>query len=340
MAKIAIIVLNWNGWRDTNPCLESLLKLENEDLHVYVCDNASSDESIDRIRAWVENDIAQVNNLRREAGGSEFTVRDLFDLTPAGGEGKLPPVLGTNSLTLLQTGRNGGYAFGNNVGMRLALNDDCEYFWIINNDTEVEPDALTWLHRRIVENPDIGICGSTLVYAGQRDRIQALGGAKFLPMKGRSYALGGFTLHKDPIDADAIETEISFVNGASMFVSRDFLTQVGLMKEEYFLYWEEIEWSMRARGRFRLGYAPKSVVYHKVGASIGTKDEGESSPLSDYYMHRNQIWFCWQYSKISLPFVVFNIARSALRYLRAGKPARAVNLTRALLSRPYVRLRA
>lgn len=340
MAKIAIIVLNWNGWRDTNPCLESLLKLENGDLHIYVCDNASSDESISRIRTWVENDMAQVNNLRREAGGGEFMVRDLFDLTPAGGEGKPPPVLGTNSLTLLQTGRNGGYAFGNNVGMRLALDDGCEYFWIINNDTEVEPDSLTWLHRRIVEDPGIGICGSTLVYAGQRDRIQTLGGAKFLPLKGRSYALGGFALRDNPIDADAIETAISFVNGASMFVSRDFLTQVGLMKEEYFLYWEEIEWSMRARGRFKLGYAPKSIVYHKVGASIGTKDEGESSPLSDYYMHRNQVWFCWQYSRISLPFVVFNIARSALRYLRAGKSARAVNLMRALLSRPYVKLKA
>jgi GT2 family glycosyltransferase len=126
------------------------------------------------------------------------------------------------------------------------------------------------------------------------------------------------------------------VNGASMFVSRAFLTEVGLMKEDYFLYWEEIEWAMRADGRFKLGYAPKSIVYHKVGASIGTKDEGESSPISDYYMHRNQIWFCWEYSKISLPFVIFTVARAAVRYLRAGKRPRAAILMRALLNRPYV----
>lgn len=340
MKKFAIIVLNWNGWRDTSACIESLLAVENEDIHLYLCDNASSDDSVARIREWLALNLERVSQLRRVAGKNGIELRDLFDQSPTPAPDTVAPITGKNSLTLLQTGRNGGYAFGNNVGIRQALHDGCDYFWVINNDTEVEPDSMTQLCRRMADDPKIGICGSTLVYAGQRDTVQAYGGAKFLPLKGRSYAIGGFARRDDAIDAAAVEADMSFVNGASMLVSRDYLQAVGLMKEDYFLYWEEIEWCVRGRGRFTLGYAPGSIVYHKVGASIGTKDKGEASPLSDYYMFRNQIWFCLEYSKISLPFVVFNLGRAALRYIAAGKAQRAVNLARAMFSFPYVALKA
>jgi hypothetical protein len=93
---------------------------------------------------------------------------------------------------------------------------------------------------------------------------------------------------------------------------------------------------MRAGRRFRLGYAERSVVYHKVGSSIGTSDVGESSPLSDYYMTRNQLKFCWQYSKISIPFVLLNIARSIGRYVARRKFFRAAILVRALAGLPYI----
>lgn len=337
MKKLAIIVLNWNGWHDTVACIESLFKLENDNLNIYVCDNASSNSSVAQIRGWSEKVFGQANRLRATSGNLEFELRDAFDEPQQGGTSALKPLSGSNSLTFLQTGKNGGYAFGNNVGLRQALADGCDYFWVINNDTEVEPDALTWLCRRMDDDPRIGICGSTLVYAGQRDTIQTWGGSKFMRMRGWAFALGAFAERSKPIDAEAIEADMSYVNGASMFVSRDFLQQVGLMREDYFLYWEEIEWAMRANGRFKLGYAPRSIVYHKVGASIGTNDaEGESSPLSEYYMIRNQVRFCAQYSKISLPFVIFDIGRNVMRSLKLRRRKRVVTLMRALFGLPFV----
>jgi GT2 family glycosyltransferase len=336
MSKLAIIVLNWNGWRDTNACIESLFALENENLHLYLCDNASSNDSVVRIREWLGLHLEPSNQKRLASGRTGFELRDLFDHSPAPDPAAVAQISAANSLTLLQTGRNGGYAFGNNVGLRQALNDDCDYFWVINNDTEVEPDALTWLCRRMAADPKVGICGSTLVYAGQRDTIQTWGGSAFKPLRGWAFALGAFKKRTDPIDAAAVEAEMTYVNGASMFVSRKFLEQVGLMKEDYFLYWEEIEWAKRARGRFVMGYAPQSIVYHKVGATIGTQDSGESSPLSDYYMIRNQVRFCLQYSRISLPFVVFDIGRNVVRSLRRKRPKRVATLLRALFGLPFV----
>lgn len=335
MTKLAVIVLNWNGWSDTNACIESLIGLENENLHIYVCDNASSDASVAQIRDWIGLSLERLNAQRTASGKSAFELRDLFDQSSADEMHGLSPIGATNSLTLLQTGRNGGYAFGNNVGMRRALKDGCEYFWVINNDTEVEPDALTWLVRRVEANPEIGLCGSTLVYAGQRDTIQTWGGSKFLPLKARSFALGGFKSRAEPIDAGYVEENMSFVNGAAMFVTKAFLEDVGLMREDYFLYWEEIEWCSRAKGRFKLGYADKSVVYHKVGASIGTKDGGGSSRFSDYYMFRNQLRFCLEHSKISVPFAVFDVVRAAVRSARVKDFPRSRTLLRALFNRSY-----
>ncbi len=334
--KTAVIVLNWNGWSDTNACIESLIGLENENLHIYVCDNASSDISVAQIRDWIRLSLERLNTQRIASGRSAFELRDLFDQPYSGDATNVPRAGGKNSLTLLQTGRNGGYAFGNNVGMRYALEDGCDYFWVINNDTEVEPDALTWLVERVESDPEIGLCGSTLVYAGQRDMVQTWGGSKFIPSRGWSAALGAYKHRRDPINGAAVEAELSYVNGASMFVRRKFLEHVGLMKEDYFLYWEEIEWAARSKGKFRLGYAPKSIVYHKVGASIGTKDGAEPSPLSDYYMVRNQVRFCARYSKISLPFILFSTSRNAWRYVKRNKTDRAIILAKAMVGLPFV----
>ena len=146
--------------------------------------------------------------------------------------------------------------------------------------------------------------------------------------------LGSGVPRSYPIDRAAVEAELSYVNGASMFVSRSFLERIGLMQEDYFLYWEEMDWAARAAGQFRLGYAPQSIVYHKVGASIGTSDFGDRSPLSDYYMARSRLKFCWRFSMRSIPFVTFDIARRAWRWQRRGQRDRALLLLRAIAGLP------
>ncbi|MDB5525903.1 MAG: glycosyltransferase family 2 protein [Rhizobium sp.] len=337
VSKVAIVLLNWNGWRDTNACLESLLDLQNDHIGIFVCDNASSDDSVAQIRSWAETGLAAANARRLAHGRQGF---DFLDLSALPSDGQAPsrlPEGGLDTITLIQTGRNGGFAAGNNVGIRHALAGDFDYFWLLNNDTEVEPDALTWLIRRMEEDPQVGMCGSTLIYHGQRDLIQNWGGASFIALKGRGIQLGERKKPSDPIDRSAVEAQLGYISGASMFVSRAFLEQVGLMQEDYFLYWEELDWATRARGLFKLGYAPKSVVYHKVGASIGTNDFGDRSPLSDYYMARGRVKFCSRFSKISLPFAIADISRDALRWGARGNWSRAGLLVRAIIGLPYVK---
>ncbi len=330
--SVAVVILNWNGWHDTIACLDSVSDLLTPNTSIFVIDNASSDDSVSRIRAWALDNLPSANERRAANGLTPFQFRDFTGPAP---DPDLPG--GPGYVTLIQAGRNAGYAAGNNVGLRLALEEGFDFFWILNNDTEVEPDAVDWLIRRMNEDPQIGICGSTLIYHGRRDLVQSLSGSGFSDFKGRGIALGMGQSSREPIDQQAVEAELRYVSGAAMFVSRAFLEQVGLMEESYFLYWEEMNWAARAKGRFRMGYAAKSVVYHKVGASIGTNDFGDRSPLSDYYMARNRLRFCARYSPVSLPFALFDIARSAARWTLRGKPERAVLLGRAIVGLPYVK---
>jgi len=147
-----------------------------------------------------------------------------------------------------------------------------------------------------------------------------------------------------PLDGAAVEQQLSCVVGAAMLVSRPFLEQVGLMREDYFLYYEEIDWATRAKGRFKLGYAPRSVVFHKEGASIGTTASG-GSPLSMFYLFRNRIRFTWRFHRPYLPVVLavalLDVAKmvwrrrwpqaaAALRgVLQLGQPGRPQPLTSA-----------
>jgi len=204
------------------------------------------------------------------------------------------------SLYLVQTGDNLGFAGGCNVGLRFALSRrDAEYVWILNNDTVVSAAALDELLESM-SDPQVGICGSTLVYYNQPDRVQALGGGTYNPWVGFAKSAGEFSRMPDAI-LDGRKPHIDYVHGASMLVSRAFLESVGLMTEEFFLYFEELDWACRAKGRFRLGYAPQSIVYHKEGATIGTGgDASGRSKLSDYYMVRNRFRINRKYFPLAL----------------------------------------
>ncbi|RYF35120.1 MAG: glycosyltransferase family 2 protein [Comamonadaceae bacterium] len=323
----AIVVLNWNGGADTVACLESLVALRASDFSIYVVDNDSRDDSLSHIRQWLA-----AYALRSDA---RFAFVDLASGSPDPRRPVAPEAVG--HITLVQAGRNGGYAAGNNVGLTLAMQAGFDYFWILNNDTEVDAGALTALRQRMADAPQIGICGSTLLYAHDRTRVQARGGAAFIALKGRGIPIDAFQTTADAFDVGAIEQRLRYVIGASMFVRREFIAKVGLMAEDYFLYWEEIDWATRGRPEFALGYAADSLVFHKVGASIGTSDSGASSPLSEFYMARGRLRYCLRYSRVSVPFVLFESARSILRWVAKADWPRAWSLARAVTGRPYVR---
>ena len=166
MSRVYIILVNWNGWRDTLECLESVFRNNYHSFRVVVCDNDSQDGSLGYIKAWADNKLdsfvppasklsylswppvakpvayAEYSREEAERGG------DFDDDTP---------------LTLIRNGGNLGFAGGNNVGLRYALaRGDFEYVWLLNNDTVVDPGALTRLVERMEQQPSVGMCGSTI----------------------------------------------------------------------------------------------------------------------------------------------------------------------------------
>ncbi len=237
------------------------------------------------------------------------------------------------TITVLQSGSNVGYAGGNNLGIRRALDQGADYIWLLNNDTVVDPEALSHLVQRMQQNPKIGMCGSTLLYYHQRDTVQVLGGATYNKWLGISSHLGmnePATLVHDSLE---VERQLAYIIGASLLVSRTFLETVGLMNEAYFLYFEEIDWATRAKGRFTLGYAAQSIVYHKEGASVGTTKLAMPKLKrlrSEYYSLRSRLLFTRSYFPEALPSVCLGIVLMAVTRATKGEWARVKNLGEAV----------
>ncbi len=317
--RVAVVILNWRRPDDTLACVASVAALDHPALDIIVCDNASGDGSYERIAAGLAERLPALNAARATSGFRPFTVAERepdTSVDPAGGP----------RLWLVQTGRNGGYAAGNNVGIRIALRDPATAFvWVLNNDTEVAPDALAHLLRRMAADPTIGLCGAVVRYQGRAAEVQSLGGGRFLPARARCEQLGEGRDAAAPVDAAAVEAELSYVNGAAVLARRSFLEQVGLMDEGYFLYWEELDWAtrMRRHGGFRLGLAAEATVYHQVGASTGSNDHGVPSAASTYWMTRSRFRFLRRHYPWLLPVAAPLLAKAVLREAAARRWARA-----------------
>jgi hypothetical protein len=322
MPKVYIILLNWNGWRDTIECLESVLRLNYDSFKVIVCDNASEDGSLDRIAEWAGGSIAAgCSNPELLSLTSPPFPKPIPFLRMGTGE-RLSLKMRSEKLFLVQTGANLGFAGGNNVGLRLALDaGDLDYAWLLNNDTVVDPLALAALVEKMQRRPDAGICGSTLLYYDKPRLVQARGGSIYNPWTARGGQIDLGRIDDHLPDCAAIESRTKYVVGASMMTSRLFLERIGLMNEQYFLFFEEIDWATRAKGKFSLAYCPESIVYHKEGASIGSssKEGKRRSVFSEWHSARNRALFTRTYYPAALVTVLSAILLSALHRLVTGR---------------------
>lgn len=321
-------MLNWNGWRDTIECLESVLRLDYPDYLVVVCDNASSDGSMEQIRGWARGDITVETRNPSLAGLVSPPVPKPIAFA------EIDPTATWNAcgarLLLIQTGANRGFAGGNNVGLKYALQQgDCDFAWILNNDTVVLPDALSYLVQRMVEKPDAGICGSTLLYYDAPSKVQACAGSVYNKWVARGGNIGRQATAEQLPQREEIERKLAYVVGASMLVRKSFLDQVGLMNEQYFLTFEEIDWATRAKDKFRLAYAPHSVVYHKEGGATGSHWAlSRRNPLIERYAVRNRVLFTRTFYPMALTSVLCAIALSAAYRLLRGRWKNAMAVMR------------
>lgn len=301
IAKSIIIVLNWNGWKDTIECLESLCLLEHLNFAVVVVDNASTDSSREKLLEWG----ARSNHALSFAG-----------LVNEKGIEKHQHQLNCLEWIYVQSERNGGFAAGNNLGIRFALQADCQYVWLLNNDTVVDKNALTALEKRMEYDQKIGMCGSILRYYDERSTVQAVGGVSFNFMLGRGTPIGQGLQADDLVIDEMAKAPPTFVTGASLFVSTTFLRDVGLLEESYFLYYEEIDWAVRASPKWITATAADSIVYHKEGASIGSQSLGRRpSSSAQYYLNRNLIRFYALRRPWLLPIALLRIWREIFNLL-------------------------
>ena len=300
--SVTIVLLNWHGGADTAACLRSLLDLHYASWRVVVVDNASTDDSVDVI----ERAILALPTMDGRLHYERRSLRAGSAVTPLAAR-----------YTLVQSPDNGGFAAGNNHGLRAALaTPDCDYVWLLNNDTEVDPDALTALVRR-AQHGDCCMVGSVLVYHDTRSTIQCVGGVRFSRWRAVGWQVGqnGPWPAPQPLNEP---TDLSYVAGASMFVPMAVLREGGLMYEGYFLYYEEIDWVQQLKRFGPVGVATDSVVYHKEGGSIGTSSRQKRSRLSQHYLARNLILLYRRHWPLWLPLALARNFRSAVRQVMQG----------------------
>jgi len=332
--RLGVVLVNFRGAADTIECLESLLRSDLP-IRVAVVDNGSGDGSLDSIRAWASGEepfTPPDNALGR------LTDPPLPKPIPLGMLSAEEAVIrrpGDDRLVLIHSPDNLGFAGGNNIGIRhLLLDPAIGGVWLLNNDTVVEPTAAAAVLATLLSAKRMGMVGTVLRFYHRPDTVQALNGMSFSLLTGNSRGLHGNKPVSARVDPRAIARQTKFVLGASLAVTRQFVETVGLMSEAYFLYYEEIDWSVRNDRRFDIGFARGATVFHKHGGSIGSSAvKGGRSANSEYWLMRARLLFFRQHYPWLLPLIWPQGWLLAGRRLIRRQPDKAGAMMRALMGR-------
>jgi GT2 family glycosyltransferase len=188
-------------------------------------------------------------------------------------------------VTVIKNSENLGYAKGNNVGIRYALENNADYVWILNNDTVAKQNSLLNMVTEAERDPMNGILGSKIYCLGAANKIW-FAGATIDWSRGISNHIG---FNETDLGQYDYVKEIDRVAGCSMLVSKEVCNSVGLLDENFFLYVEEVDWCVRARkAGFKCVFVPSSIVYHKALASVSLI--GDRLKVFNYYNTRNFLY--------------------------------------------------
>jgi GT2 family glycosyltransferase len=294
MPRVSIIILNWNGWKDTIECLESVYQITYPNYDVIVVDNGSENESIEKIKEYAEGKLEVTSKFFKYSRENKplHYIEYILEETRTGGgkEGEIADLPSGRKFILIKNGKNYGFAEGNNIAIRYALKVlNPEYILLLNNDTIVDRTFLDELVNVADSDGEIGFIGPKTYYYdyhGQTDVINFAGG-QLMMWRGKPVHIGW--KEKDQGQYDNI-ADVDYVEGSCLLARQKTLEAIGLLNPAYYLYWEETDWCMRARkAGFRLMYAPKAKIWHKVAASSKI-----NKPITEYYITRNRTWFVMQ----------------------------------------------
>lgn len=313
---VAVVVLNYRHAFHTIACAESLLRLADPADWIILVDNGSDDDSAPRLRQWM-GEQARLPGHELTAETPEGLAAALETVNAACPHETAQKGDGTDRLEqglwLIRSPINKGYAGGNNLGIALACRLGADAVWVLNNDTEVEPQALGAMRDRLFACSRPGLCGSLILYHDDPRFVQCLGGGVTNRWTGLSWLIG----YRLPLQRArkmapaAVEAQLNFIYGASVMASRAFIETVGLMYEGYFMYCEEQDWAYSAAGRFDLAYAPGAVVRHHEGISTGWP--AAAKPACLLRMTRSRIRLTARHFPLALPTVCGAVIFAAFR---------------------------
>lgn len=227
------------------------------------------------------------------------------------------------SVTFIQTGSNKGYSGGNNMGVKKALEDGCDFIFVLNPDTEIDRYAIEHLVGPFADD-SIGITGPKIYFLeGEKKTCKKIWFAG-----GVFDALNVYGVHKgvNQIDNGQFEKKekSDFITGAAIMIRKEVFERIGLFDEDFFLYYEDTDFCLRASGAgFKILLVPQAIVYHANAQSTGL-----GSGLQDYFITRNRMLLASKFLSWRTRFALF---REGLR--NAGNKTRRIALIDFLLGR-------
>lgn len=206
----------------------------------------------------------------------------------SGDKGKIEKFGYQKQINFILSDHNGGYAYGNNLAIKKAIEDGKKYFLLLNPDIEISRETIEQLYKDLTEFPEIGIIGPRICFRNDRNKIFSDGGLLF-PEKG---FMGGHTnsdKDKESIEISHYNYNINYVDGSALMFRKEILDTIGFMNEDFFMYYEESEWCIRLlkNTNWKIAVNTKCEAYN-LASNKGS--------FYEYYMTRNRIWICRLYN--------------------------------------------
>lgn len=295
--RISIIILNWNGWRDTIECLESLYRITYPNYDVIVVDNASQDDSIEKIKEYAEGKIeVNLKFFKYNPNNKPIKVFEVSEDEARQGKFNRPLYEKFDvdrRMILIKNKDNYGFAGGNNVGIKFALSVlDPEYVLLLNNDTVVDKRFLDELVKVAESYENVGIVCPMIYYYDKPKNIQ-VGGAKIFWQLGTPIALNPDKIHIQIYDSE-------FASGAAMFIRTSIFREVGLLSSIYGIGgWEDYDISIRTLNKgYKIKYIKLSKIWHK-----HFRSRKKVYHTTIWYSTKNKIMFWKKYAPRSFKII-------------------------------------
>lgn len=268
--EVSIIILNWNGWEDTIECIESLLQSSYNNIRILLVDNGSTDESLENIKSYFEGELnpnSQLIDVNQSIRPIELD--DQMNLSHQSRDIHIESD-SDNRIILLELEKNIGFTGGNNVGIEFAIDTlDSEYILLLNNDTIVHTKMIEELVEK-AEQTGPSLYGGKSYFYDQKEGKNTIefAGGKFNTLRGTVTSIGRGKRDDGQYDS---KRSADYLQGSCLMFNREVLIDIGLLKEDYFAYWEDIEICYRAvESGYRCYVVPQAKLWHKGGASSPT----------------------------------------------------------------------